>query len=124
MNVLMWIVSLTGVAGAGTMLVVGIVQDVTYGNPLRDAAKAVLESGKESVQANIKLIENSQKDDAKTQTLEAHANALDTLGSTFEGLAKLATALKDLDAATRAYLLAVVFLVVATVSTSIGIIAT
>ncbi|MGW5722046.1 hypothetical protein ACWEVP_38145 [Amycolatopsis sp. NPDC003865] len=123
MQALIWFVTLAGVAAALAMLVIGVKQDLTYGKPVRDAARAVLESGKTSVEANADLIKQSSSDGSKTQTLEAQANALDTLGSTFEGIAKFATALKDLDAATRAYLISVAFLVIAATTASIGFIA-
>ncbi|MFI1919611.1 hypothetical protein [Nocardia sp. NPDC020380] len=123
MHILIWIVTIAGVSGSVLMLIIGLVKDWTYGHRARRTAQDLLEAGERSVQtATDRLAEAGAGADADktTQTLQAQSSVLDTMGSTLEGLAKLATALKDLDAGSRAYFLSVVFLVVAAATASVG----
>lgn len=126
MNVLIWIVTIAGVIGAGIMLGVGLRQAKDFGSPVRATAIKVLEAGKEAVKENAELAAKTGTDgynEQSAKTLEAQSDAVSALGSALEGMAKFAEALKDLDAATRHYLVSVVFLLVAVVAASVGQIA-
>ncbi|UZJ30617.1 hypothetical protein [Streptomyces endophytica] len=122
MSVLTWIVTLASVASAGIMLGIGIWQENVYIKPVRAAATKAVEIGKEAVSRNADLLAEAEKVEKSEapEALEAQSKALDAMGGTLEGVAKFAESLKDLDAATRAYLISVVFLLVATLGVSVG----
>jgi hypothetical protein len=126
MNVLLWIVTITGVIGSAVMLGVGLHQEKVFSSPVRATAKKVMEAGEKAVDENAKLqsqVADSKSDDGAVNTLEAQSSAIGALGSALEGMAAFAGSLKDLDSATRHYLVSVVFLLVAVASASVGQIA-
>jgi hypothetical protein len=127
MSILWWIVAGAALAGFIVMMVVGLVKDFVWGRPARDSLQSILEAGEKSVTKVGDDLAGAAKTtgDAKTdgETLQAQSASLDTMGSALEGLAKFTAALKEVDPGTRAYLIAVVFLILAVISAAIGQIA-
>ncbi len=127
MSTLWWIVTGSALAGFLVMMVVGLVKDFVWGGPARESLQSVLKAGEKSVTKVSDDLAGAAKTtgvpETDGETLQAQSASLDTMGSALEGLAKFAAALKEVDQGTRAYLIAVVFLVLAVISAAVGQIA-
>lgn len=118
------IVAWVGIVGAAILFIVGLVDLITSWAETTAAKTVLKEAATQAKEASEKAAEitDSTKTDEEKKALKEYAG-LDLSGN-WEALAKLATALKDLDRSTRLFVLSLAFLAVSGATVGLDAIAT